>query len=654
MSTAGEEALLRTIKKILNGPGSTPTGARRICADVQPAEKSQLDKDINELSLECLAALRSSAFLEDPDKMELTDKMLGDTNGGMDCGDDVCGQARLEGRGDSVDLGAGDVSDLLLKSVDASGSFAAADCDDPENRSLIEGTSLLEDFEALSVDRATENARLFPYVFAATPFGEPSVRVQKALVRDFDRVCLEGTSKIVAAMPTALGSTPMGEPSGPVAKTLVDMFDQCLSPPGARDCKPASSPGQAAREEDHGVAELRSVVKRLDFPSDSELPSAKTAMASEATLSAYGCAGSGSTLETKPAQNAADGQHGASRPMTAAVTRPRPAASSRPMSAAASRAPAENATASRSKASAYTPALALKGASAGGVDGVVGGIASAKRTGPALAWSAPRCDSEPAALIQNSPALGDAGTNFALGSGSASGIKGGGLFSAARAQAREAQREGHVVGAPREAQPSVRLAPPIRSPADACSSSPLALVGCSAGATSRQRSSSRPPSGTMPRSGNNTATRAASVSPNRQMFGAIGLAAAREALPSQQPRAVAAAAAAAASGWLPQQKRRSPPSSSPSLQPNVPTVSHTSIMAGAIQVASVGARGPVATATSTSGRTPQVTLNNKMDLMSSVRLARRNQVAVPCPQSMLSYTCFFRMHCRTSSATFAR
>jgi len=518
----------------------------------------------------------------------------------MDGGEDVCGQARLEGREDSVDLDAADVSDLLLKSVDVSGSFAAAERDDLENRSLLEGTSLLEDFEALPVDRTAESVPLFPYVYAATPSGEPSAQVQKALVRDFDQVCLEGmTAKMMAGVTTALGSTPMGEPSGPVAKSLVEMFDQCLSPARVKDSEPASSPGQAARAEDHGISELRSVVKCLEFPSDPELPNAKTTMASEATLCVYGCASSGCALETvaKPAQKAVDGQHGGARPVTAAMTRPKPAVSSRPMSAAANRISGkpyatENATASRGKASAYTP---------------------------------------------------DAGTNPALGGGSVFGVKGGGLFSAARAQAREAQREGHTVGAQREAQPSVRLAPPIRSPADACSSSPLALIGNSTGAAGLQRSSSRPPSGTMTRGGNNNATRASSVSPDRQMFGIIGLVAAREALSTLQPRA----AAAAASGWLPQQKRRSP-TSSPYLQSNVPAMIHNNMMTGPVQGVSV------AMAASTSGRTPHVILNNKMDLMSSVRLARRNQVNVLALWSLLIISCFSGMQRGDLSATFCR
>jgi hypothetical protein len=652
ISTAGEEALLRTIKKILNGPGSTPTGKRRQCAapaPVEPAWKSQLDKGIDELSLECLAALRSSAFLEDHDKIEETDTLLGDTNGGMDGGEDVCGQARLEGREDSVDLDDADVSDLLLKSVDVSGSFAAAERDDLENRSLLEGTSLLEDFEALPVDRTAESVPLFPYVYAATPSGEPSAQVQKALVRDFDQVCLEGmTAKMMAGVTTALGSTPMGEPSGPVAKSLVEMFDQCLSPARVKDSEPASSPGQAARAEDHGISELRSVVKCLEFPSDPELPNAKTTMASEATLCVYGCASSGCALETvaKPAQKAVDGQHGGARPVTAAMTRPKPAVSSRPMSAAANRISGkpyatENATASRGKASAYTPALALKAASAGGMGGAGGSIDN--RAGPTLAWSAQGCDPELAALLTDSSALGDAGTNPALGGGSVFGVKGGGLFSAARAQAREAQREGHTVGAQREAQPSVRLAPPIRSPADACSSSPLALIGNSTGAAGLQRSSSRPPSGTMTRGGNNNATRASSVSPDRQMFGIIGLVAAREALSTLQPRA----AAAAASGWLPQQKRRSP-TSSPYLQSNVPAMIHNNMMTGPVQGVSV------AMAASTSGRTPHVILNNKMDLMSSVRLARRNQVNVLALWSLLIISCFSGMQRGDLSATFCR
>ena len=191
------------------------------------------------------------------------------------------------------------------------------------------------------------------------------------------------------------------------------------------------------------------------------------------------------------------------------------------------------------------------------------------------------------------------------------------MFSAARAQAR-AQRED---SGEREPAASVRLAPPIRSPTErGVCASPLALFGSStgmnggatAGAT-MQRASSRPPSAAMSRATNfSRAARAASVSPNRQMFGSIGIAAAREALAATQP------ACNGASGWLPQQQRRSPPPSSTAT--GTGDVRYLGAATGSSPA--IGAGGAALGV----GRSPQVMLNNKMDLMASVRLARRTQV----------------------------
>ena len=381
-STAEDEALLRTIKKILNGPGSTPVRESRVvCTEIRSVEGLLAVKDLEELSLECLAALRSSAFLEGAGESVTgmdVENVLDDANSGFECLDDVCGQARLESRGDSDDLGREDVSDVFLKSVDVSGSLAAAGCEDPEDDSLIEGTSLLEDYEALVVDRTAENVLLFPYVFTATPSGEPSIPVEKALVIEFDKVSLEG-DKIVA--PIVLGNTPMGEPSGPVAKSLMQMFDQCLSPSNVQDGAPASSPGQAARAETGSEALLRTVVKRLEFPSDPDPQVSRLAVASAATLPEPSDSGSFAGVDARIAatkhnvQRNPNASMGTSRPMTAAVTRSKAAIASRPMSAASGRMPAAAQTAShlgdgsaatRGKATGFTQSNAVITAYAGG------------------------------------------------------------------------------------------------------------------------------------------------------------------------------------------------------------------------------------------------------------------------------------------------
>ena len=75
---------------------------------------------------------------------------------------------------------------------------------------------------------------------------------------------------------------------------------------------------------------------------------------------------------------------------------------------------------------------------------------------------------------------------------------------------------------------------------------------------------------------------------------------------------------------------------------------HNNMMTGPVQSVSV------ATAASTNGRTPQVMLNNKMDLMSSVRLARRNQVNVLALWSLLIISCISGLQRGNVSATFCR
>lgn len=549
------------------------------------------------------------------------------------------------------------MSDLLLHSVNASGSLAAAGCHDlqEEDNSLLEGTSLLEDFEALPVDRTAENVQLFQYVFTATPVGEPSVPVQKALVSEFEKVRLEedAAAKIAPSIP--LGSTPMGVPSGPVAKSLVYMFDQCLSPSPPKDRGvPASSPGKAAREEMSGSDMLRSVVKRLAFPSEEGQQTTKTT--SEATLS--GSTGDSSAEAaiaaqlTEPRNNASSTTASStisSRPMSAAITRPaKTAVSSRPMSAVNSRMPAattagaaihDRVPATKAKAAACAPTLVMiYGGADGGVAASDKTSTHSKRTTPTMAWSVPKLQVDPHQETKYENTINridmDSGA-LELCSGAGVGT-GGGLFSAARAQAR-AQREG---SGEREQAASVKLAPPIRSPTEtgACTS-PLTLFGSStgmnggatAGAT-RQRASSRPPSAAMSRAINiNRAARAASVSPNRQMFGSIGMAAAREALASTQP------ACTGSSGWLPQQQRRSPPPSSTATG----TADARYFGAATGNSPAVGAGGAALGV----GRSPKVMLNNKMDLMASVRLARRTQVLCMLGvcvmlNQVLSYACF--------------
>ena len=611
MSSAGEDVLLRTIKKILNGPGSTPVVSRGGSGNSLVVERrSQTDSNaINELSLECLAALRSSAFLEDAGEhaaAEGSNALLqepDDSSG--DGGNDACGQARLESRGDSDELGGGDISDVLLQSVDATGSLlAAAECEPIEDASLMEGTSLLEDFEALPVNRTAENAPLFPYVFTATPSGEPSVPVRKALVPEFDRVCGGEESAPVAT----LGNTPMGEPSGPVAKALVEMFDQCLSPSPAAVAMP-TSPGQAARAEDNGSSPLRCVVKRLAFPMEDRC-SSQAISGSEATIA--------------PNVQAAPTLLALSRPMSAALTRTaKSAVASRPMSAmnrrmpAASRAvisPADAVGAAKNKTAlptAITTVEPLAGNTVGG--GSVGG----RRT-PTMAWTAPQdysathgLQSRPMPAREDAMGIVDAhGSNFGAGRG--------GLFSAARAQAREIKREGQG-GAQRDPQASVKWAPPIRSPTERGGKSPLALFGSSAGSNAavsrgcRPRSSSRPPLEGVVRPVNTKALRAASVSPHRQIFGSVGMAAAKEAT----LQSVVCAASAAARG--PSQEQRCSPSPSSSALDCIATLNGN------------GADGYVPPVSGTlagrDGRPQhQDMLNNKMDLMASIRLARRAQV----------------------------
>jgi hypothetical protein len=628
-SSAGEDVLLRTLKKILNGPGSTPVVKRGGGRHAPVVERTQTDSNaINELSLECLAALRSSPFLDGVGERAGPNEsvaLLQEPESSGDGCNDACGQARLESRGDSDELGSGDVSDVLLQSVDASGSLAAAGCEPIEDASLMEGTSLLEDYEAMPVNRTAESAPLFQYVYTATPSGEPSVPVRKALVADFEQVRIDEELAAGPVASVALGSTPMGEPSGPVAKSLMQMFDQCLSPSPAKATALPTSPGQAAQEEDNGADPLRCVVKRLAFPSEED-----GTRAPDCTYHGAPQAGAAIMATLAPGTQAAPMLYSSSRPMSAALTRPAKTAAalaSRPMSAMSRRVPAasraaatlaDTTTATRSRAAAYTAAVAAEGmASSTGAGGALG----ARRGAPTMAWSAPKVDSEHQTVhSQDVAAAGDAAAHADGCVASGAGGGGGGLFSAARAQAREVKREG-LSGSQREAQPSVRLAPPIRSPTERGGMSPLALFGNSAGPNSsaakgcRQRSSSRPPSESLAvRPANTKGSRAASVSPHRQMFASAGLMGAMEIKPS------AAALGWAAAGGPSHPPRRSPsPSTAPlSTITNVVNSNVADAYASAICNSQVG-RGGIRPQ-------PHITLNNKMDLMASVRLARRAQV----------------------------
>ena len=281
VTTAHDDAVLRTIRKILSGPGSTPDGNMRNAAARTDTE------NLDELSMECLAALRSSAHSNGEEEGEV------DCSVPPTCGD-TCGQVQQKSHEESDRLLADDVSDVLLQSVDASESLAAAGLEDLEDASLLEGTSLLQDFEPLPVDRSSESIALFPYVFAATPTGQPSVPVRKVLAPEFDQARgkmvrhahaeSHAGSQVAASLP--LDSTPTGEPSMPVAKSLMQMFDQCLSPELRAQANVAliacSSPGQAAQAESSNGNPLRSVVKRLAFASES--PEAKRPALSAATL----------------------------------------------------------------------------------------------------------------------------------------------------------------------------------------------------------------------------------------------------------------------------------------------------------------------------------------------------------------------------------
>ena len=283
VTTAHDDAVLRTIRKILSGPGSTPDGNMRNAAARTDTE------NLDELSMECLAALRSSAHSNGEEEGEV------DCSVPPTCGD-TCGQVQQKSHEESDRLLADDVSDVLLQSVDASESLAAAGLEDLEDASLLEGTSLLQDFEPLPVDRSVESVALFPYVFAATPTGQPSVPVRKVLAPEFDQAGgkmrkhphAESHAGSQAAASLPLDSTPTGEPSMPVAKSLMQMFDQCLSPELRAQANVAltacSSPGQAAQAESSSGNPLRSVVKRLAFASES--PEAKRPALSAATLQA--------------------------------------------------------------------------------------------------------------------------------------------------------------------------------------------------------------------------------------------------------------------------------------------------------------------------------------------------------------------------------
>ena len=615
--------------------GSTP-GARSGTSDILPGYSSPKVKNIDELSLECLAALRSSAFLEGVDEGEAeneTKMMLGDGNSGEDGGDDACGQARLESRGDSDDLGAGDVSDLLLHSVYASGSLAAAGSL-PDN-SLIEGTSLLEDFEALPVDRTVENLQLFQYVFTATPVGEPSVPVQKALVSEFDKVHRDQEAAPKVDAPISFSSTPLGVPSGPVAKSLVEMFDQCLSPSPIKDGPAASSPGQAAGEE--GAPSLHSVVKRLTFPSEADPPQKKM------VCDAYSSTVPESTMAPKGHKLHTASSLGSSRPMSAVVTRSaKTALKSRPMSALDGRKPATRHGAELADAESATRQTAtltpVEGSRVGSGknsgENSSGGL-QGKRTTTTMAWSLPYSERHASHQdLETCSNASDAAVSLAGAVAAESGAAGGGLFSAARAQARET-RDGQVNSLQRDVQPSVRLAPPVRSPKETRgATSPLALYGSCAGTIgsgaangagggSRHRGSSRPPSAAL--------SRAASASPNKHMFGNIRLVAAKETLSSQQPvLAATTGAGLAASGWLPQQQRCLPPTTCIPLSNNN-TKASCGAGGGGMATGGNAASGGVV-----SGRTPQVMLNNKMDLMASVRLARRTMTDGKMNQSTMS------------------
>jgi hypothetical protein len=113
------------------------------------------------------------------------------------------------------------------------------------------------------------------------------------------------------------------------------------------------------------------------------------------------------------------------------------------------------------------------------------------------------------------------------------------------------------------------------------------------------------------------------------MFGNIGLVAAKETLSSQQPvLAATTGAGLAASGWLPQQQQCLPPTTSIPLSNNN---TKASCGAGGGGMATNAASGGVV-----GGRTPQVMLNNKMDLMASVRLARRNMADGKMNQNTMS------------------
>jgi len=115
------------------------------------------------------------------------------------------------------------------------------------------------------------------------------------------------------------------------------------------------------------------------------------------------------------------------------------------------------------------------------------------------------------------------------------------------------------------------------------------------------------------------------------MFGNIGLVAAKETPSSHQPvLAATTGAGLAASGWLPQQQRCLPPTTSILLSNNN-TKASCGAGGGGMATGGNAASGGVV-----SGRTPQVMLNNKMDLMASVRLARRTMADGKMNQNTMS------------------
>jgi hypothetical protein len=534
-------------------------------------------------------------------------------------GENVCGQARLDSRSGSEETDPANLSDMLLQSVDASGSLAAAALQEPDDTSLLEGTSLLEDFEALPVNKNVGSVQLVPYVFAATPQGQPSAPVEKALLAEFDMVHRQAGDR---GEPVELDSTPMGEPSAPVVKSLLQMFDQCLMTSSAAEPEPGStSPGKAARKEGGSASPLRSVAKRLSFLSDSDQsPLARKPMASEAALPVSAKSGD----KANPAVSTHTDEKAVivktTRPMSAVLARPaKPGLGPRPFSATAARMPAaasalptlsDGDAAPNSKVAAYRSAVAVASGTSSWHRGA-GAPHAAKRV-PTMAWGATKSASEES--------------------------RGNWSSFAGRAQAKGKHCEPQVTAAQREVRANVRLAPKICSPKEGSKdSSPLALVCSSAvmtsGTNGNGKTSNRPPSAPLPRTKTTVVPgRAISVSPpHRQEIESSRQGAKKDAMPSQrQARFAAAAAATMPSGCILAQQLRSPPSSSSSANASAIKMPNTLVLndIDAVRRGSGAASGGGNVTGLGGARAPQALLSNKMDLTSSMRLARRAQVVL--------------------------